>query len=149
MKRLTVLCLPLFLLGCVTPPPAPSAQIQSVEFVTTTGTIPPPYWREHTLTVNSNLKTRYVSKGSYGSKELASKTGTITQAQFDGLVKALEDADYTKVKSTSLNPPPVGGGSELLRVQSSAGKYEFSGPSRAVFPPAISKVFGMREQFKP
>ncbi|MEZ5449289.1 MAG: hypothetical protein R3E89_09940 [Thiolinea sp.] len=53
------------------------------------------------------------------------------------------------MKSTDLNPPPVGGGNEMLRVQTSTGNYEFAGPSRSVFPPAIGKVFGMRGQFTP
>lgn len=146
MKRLAAVCLPLLLLGCVTPP-AP-AHIQSVAFVSTTGTVAPPYWREWTLTVNDSLQTRHTTKG-VGSQVLETRTGTITQPQFDTLVKALEDADYTRVKSTSLNPPPVGGGSELLRVQTDRGAYEFAGPTYAVFPPRIGAVFGMRGQYMP
>lgn len=148
MKYLATLCLPLLLLGCVTPPVL-APNIQSVAFVSTTGTVAPSYWREWTLTVKNTLQTQYVTKGRYGSALLETKNGTITQAQFDGLVKALNDADFTRVKSTALNPPPVGGGNETLTVQTDKGAFEFKGPSTAVFPPAIATVFGMRTQYMP
>lgn len=148
MKVFATLCLPLALLGCVTPP-APPPVIQSVAFVSTTGTVAPPYWRMWTLTVKNTLQTEHVTKGGYGSAVLETKTGTITPAQFDGLVKALHDADFTRVKSTALNPPPIGGGNETLTVQTDKGAFEFKGPSTAVFPPAIGAVFGMRTQYMP
>lgn len=148
MKYLATLCLPLLLISCVTPP-APAPAIQSVAFVSTTGTVAPSYWREWTLTVNKTLQTQHVTKGSYGSTLLETKIGTITQAQFDALVKALNDADFTRVKSTALNPPPVGGGNETLTVQTDKGVFEFKGSSTAVFPPAIGAVFGMRTQYMP
>lgn len=148
MKILAALCLPLVLLGCVTPP-SPPPNIQSVEFVSTTGTVAPPYWREWTLTVKNTLQTQYVTKGAYGSTLLETKTGTITPAQFNTLVKALNDADFTRVKSTALNLPPVGGGNETLTVQTDKGAFAFKGPSIAVFPPAIGTVFEMRTQYMP
>ncbi len=148
MKALATLCLPLVLLGCVTPP-APLPTIQSVEFVSTTGTVAPNYWRGQTLTVNSTLQTKYVVTGAYGNTPLETRTGTITQAQFDTLTTALKDADFTRVKSTPLNPPPVGGGNETLTVQTDKGAFAFQGPSTAVFPPAIGAVFGTRTQYMP
>lgn len=148
MKYLAALCLPLLLFGCVTPP-EPLPNIQSVEFVSTTGTVAPNYWRGQTLTVNSTLQTKQVTTGAYGNTLLETKTGTITQAQFDALTTALKDADFTRVKSTLLNPPPVGGGNETLTVQTDKGSYAFQGASTAVFPPAIATVFGMRVQYVP
>jgi hypothetical protein len=148
MKYLGALCLPLVLLGCVTPPVA-LPNIQSVEFVSTTGTVAPDYWRGQTLTVNSNLHTKQVTTGRYGDTVLETRTGMITQAQFDALSTALRNANFTRVQSTLLSPPPVGGGNETLTVQTDQGAFVFKGPSTAVFPPAIGAVFGMRGQYVP
>lgn len=147
MKILATWCLPLILLGCVTPP-APAPTIQSVAFVSTTGAVAPSYWHDWTLTVNNRLQTKYVTKSIHGGTLLETKMGTITQAQFDGLVRALHDADFTRVKSTELNLPPIAG-NETLTVQTDKGVFEFKGPSTAVFPPAIGAVFGMRAQYMP
>lgn len=138
-----------FLLAACMAPITTQADIQSVTFVSTTGTVAPPYWRGTTLTVGSDLKTKQVVEGAYGSEVLETKEGTITQAQFDGLVKALNDADFTHAKSTPLNPPPVGGGSSSLTVQTDKAKYEFSGPTTSVFPKAIGEIFDGRGQYMP
>lgn len=148
MKPLWATGLMLLLSACIAPVSG-QADIQSVTFVSTTGTVAPPYWRGTTLTVTSDLKTKQIVEGAYGSEVLETKEGTITQAQFDGLVKALNDADFTHAISTALNPLPVGGGSSSLTVQTDKAKYEFSGPTTSVFPKAIGEVFDGRGQYMP
>lgn len=148
MKQLWIINMVFLLAACVTPV-TNQADVQSVTFTSTTGTVAPQYWRGTTLTVTSDLKTKQVVEGAYGSEMLETKEGTITQLQFDSLVKALNDADFTQVKSTALNPQPVGGGSNSLTVQTDKAKYEFSGPTTSVFPQAIGEIFDGRGQYMP
>lgn len=148
MKQFWITTMVFLLAACVTPVTT-QADIQSVTFTSTTGTVAPQYWRGTTLTVTSDLKTKRVVEGAYGSEMLETKEGTITQVQFDSLVKALNDADFTRVKSTALNPRPVGGGSSSLTVQTGKEKYEFSGPTTSVFPKAIGEIFDGRGQYMP
>lgn len=139
----------LALSACATPEPTPAPAIQSVTFVSTTGTVAPDYWRGTTLTVNNTLDTTLVTKGAYGDKVLENKTGKITQAQFDQLVTALNAADFTHAKSTTLNPPPVGGGNSSLTVKTTSGEFAFQGSSTAQFPAKIGDIFNQREQYQP
>ena len=129
--------------------PQATESIRSVEFVSTSGTVAPQYWRGETLTVSNNLQTQLVTTGEYGNKPLDTKTGQVSQASFDKLVKALDDADYRHVKSGQLNPPPVGGGQRTLTVLTDGGRYAFSGSGAAVFPAGIARVYEMRGQYMP
>ncbi|MBU0656947.1 MAG: hypothetical protein KJ914_17630 [Gammaproteobacteria bacterium] len=149
MKLLLTIGLASLLTACANTVTTTQVDVQSVTFVSTSGTVAPPYWRGVSLIVGKDLTTKQVTTGSYGSTTLDTKSGTITQAQFDELVKALSDADFTHVKSTALTPPPVGGGISSLTVQTDKGKYEFFGPSTYTFPPAIGSVFEMRGQYMP
>jgi len=144
MKTIQVVCLPLLLIGCAAMNKVQAIDIQTVSFKSTTGTVAPQYWRGETLTLHNNLQTQLVVTGEYGNKVLETHDGKISQAQFDTLVNALRKADFSHAKSTPLNPPPIGGGSTVLTIQTDQGRYEFQGPSTSVFPPAIAKIFESR-----
>jgi hypothetical protein len=144
MKSIQAFCLPLLLIGCATVDKAQAIDIQAVSFKSTTGTVAPQYWRGETLTIRSSLQTQLVVTGEYGNKVIETHDGKISQAQFNTLVNALRAADFTQTKSTPLNPPPIGGGSTSLTIQTDQGNYEFQGPSTSVFPPAIGKIFQSR-----
>lgn len=146
MRRLWIL-LPLLLLAC-NPAVAGQQTIRSVTFTHTTGTVSPQYWRKWTLAVNRNLRTHY-TETDFQNKVLQEKRGKTTQAQFGALAKALDAAHYTTAKSTPLNPMPLGGGSSTLTVQTDKGRYGFNGPSTYAFPPAIGKVFDLKDKFMP
>ena len=146
MRHLWIL-LSLLLLACNPAVPNPQT-IQSVTFTHTTGTVSPQYWRKWTLAVNRDLSTHYTEM-DFQDKVLQEKSGKTTQAQFSALAKSLEAADYTRVKSTKLDPMPVGGGSSTLSVKTDKGSYGFDGPSTYTFPPAIGTVFESKDQFMP
>jgi hypothetical protein len=132
------------------PPPADPAAgqpvIQSVVFVANSGSVAPQYWRGETLTVRSSLDvTLEVISGG----KTTSTDGKITRPQFDALAAALLAADVGHASSRALSPPPVGGGSNVIRVVTDRGTFVFEGPTRSEFPPGFEAIFAQRGQLRP
>lgn len=149
MRYLNVLWLALALSACVSP-----LKDETIQSVTFSSSMPNPFVPQNALKVSSDLTTvwdsRFFPPG--GQDQSVHATGAITQAQFDGLVQKLEAADYRTVKSTDLTqggPPPVGGRTERLAVQTSGGNYEFADGSGWKFPPAIATIYTGQGEYMP
>ena len=131
------------------PPAAPAATqpaVQAVVFVANSGSVAPQYWHGETLTVRSSLDaTLTVISGG----KTTSTDGKVTRAQFDALVAALIAADVGHARSHALSPPPVGGGSHVIRVVTDRGTLVFEGPTRSEFPPGFDAIFAQRAQLQP
>lgn len=149
MRYLNILWLVLALTACVSP-----LKDEAIQSVTFTSTAPNPFVPQNSLKVSSDLATVWDSRFSPpgGKDQSVHATGAITQAQFDALVQKLEAANYRTVKSTDLakgGPRPVGGSTDALSVQTTAGVYEFRDGSGWKFPPAIAAVYAGQGEYMP
>ena len=140
MRYLNILCLALTLTACASP-----LKNEAIQSVTFTSSAPNPFVPKNSLKVSNNLATVWDSHlfPPGGKDQSVHATGTITQAQFDGLVQKLEAANYRTAKSTDLTHggmPPLGGSTERLAVQTSVGHYELANGGGWQFPPAIAAI---------
>lgn len=149
MRYLSFLWLAVAMTACAVP-----VKDEAIQVVTFNSSMPNPFAPQTTLKVSSDLTTVWDSRFFLpgGSDQSLHATGTITQAQFDGLVQKLEAANYRTVKSADLTQggsPPVGGRTDRLAVQTSGGKYEFADGSGWKFPPAIAAIYAGQGDYKP
>lgn len=143
-KRLLTLSL-LTLQACSSLAPSTPETIQSVTFGSSAGT-----GLYTSFAIHRDLSTE-VSHAMYGEKEIHTKTGDITQAQFNDLVNDLEKADYTQ-KRHEFKPWKAwsqGAGSSSISIQTDKQAYVFHEYGSTAFSPEIRELHTKWSAYNP
>lgn len=133
---LTTLCIA-GLSACTSFAPSPPETIQSVTFWSWDGGS-----SDHAIIIRRDLSAETSKAGISENDRHMQKTGTVTQAQFDTLVKELEAANYIQRRHvfTLMVASQGTGGSDIL-IETDKRIYSFhSNHTTHTFPPEIDKI---------
>lgn len=125
----------------------PKRAISSITFVNSSPPVSAKLRRDRSLTVDSELNAKSVTKDGYNTV-LNEKSGKITRSQFNSMAAKLNAANYVQLKPKQ-GQAAVGQGKETLIVSSDLGAHRFVNGAGTVFPAVIAEIFAMKDQLLP
>ena len=147
---LTFLFISIFLTACgsaTVKETKPKSGVTSI--IVTSHGAPGPWRKTQFLEIKNNLSTHFSVIGRT-SKIFEEKKGTITQEQFDHLVKPLAATNLTAIKSSDKKPPYIiGGGGSSVTIKTDKGEYSYNNDYQKKYPSVISELFKKIWKLKP